>query len=819
VSDRHDIDWDAIAASSDGASVARLRRVVDLFDRLNLPYGDHGVETFSWGTLEVFEPLGSGSFGTVYRAYDGHLRREVALKLLPADAPGTTDWLEEARRLARVRHPNVVAILGAEVHGAFAGIWMELSDGRSLESVLADGATLPESAVQELARALASALSAIHEQGLVHGDLKASNVLVEPNGRVLLLDFGSATESSTIEPARTGSPLSAAPETLAGQTPTPAADLFALGVLLYRGLSGAYPFTGSDVAALQQAQRQPPSQSQLPRDFHALLASLLATKPSRRPDPEQVIAELNRIQAAPAQRKRQLAISGIVASLAVGVLIATLGWWQTSTARDAEQRAAEEARTTLQLFQDVIGASFQGSHGQDARVIDVLEQAERQLTLDDNQPPYVRAMVHYVVGSSYLDLGRSDEGLALLDESLALLADDEDARPEATARVLIQQGLEWCDHDAGRAESTAEDIRRVANGRLPPDHQVFAGALKIEACAAVRRGDDALAEQRLREAMALRPLDRFPADHSAIGTVSRLATVLLDQRRVEEGLPLMQLARDRAIALFGPQHDLPLSSAAPMAQALIESSRFDEAVTLLEETLPEIEARNGTTSQQWIATASTLATALARAGEPARALALNDQVIEISTQLLGPSHRFTLVVTGNRGIRLKELGRLEDAQSSLAQAAAAVETAVGADHPLALINHINRVEVLVMLERSEEAIMLGRSALATSTEVLGVEHGITAGAQAYLARALAATGEVGEAHALFERALDFQDRNNPHSIQTFETRLYYTAMLTAHVRMDEARNQLAALQPAHEHLPPDHPLLSHIEALKNQLIR
>lgn len=819
MNDRYDIDWDAIAASSDGdpTRVARLRRVVDLFDRLNLPHGDPDFESFRWGPLEVFEPLGAGSFGTVYRAWDSHLKREVALKLLPADAPGATDWLEEARRLARVRHPNVVAILGAEIDGDFAGIWMELSDGQAVDSALTDGATLPEPAVHELARALASALLAIHEQGLVHGDLKASNVLVEPNGRVLLLDFGSAAEASATDPAHSGSPLSAAPEILAGQALTPAADLFALGVLLYRCMSGTYPFTGEDVAALRQAQRLPPDLSPLPRDYRTLLLSLLATDPKDRPDPDRVVDRLNRIAAAPARRKHRLAVAGIISGLTAGALIAVLGWWQTSSARDDARRAAEQAQASLQLFQDVVGASFTGTHGQDARVIDVLEQAQRQIVLDTGQPPYVRAMVNYMVGASYLGLGRESEGLALLDESLVLLASDEDPQSEALARVHVQQGLYWCNVDAARAEASAAEVRRMATGQLPADHPVFAAALKIDACAAQRRGDDALAEQKLREAMALRPLERFPADQSAIGTAGRLATVLLDQRRVTEALPLMQQARSRALELFGPVNEFPISLAAPIAQMLIETSQFDEAVSILEETLPAVEARSGPQSLQWIATASTLATALARSGEADRALSLNDRVLDTANQQLGASHRFTLTAMSNRGIRLKELGRLDEAERAMAEAAIAVESTIGSSHPLALVNHANRVEVLLMLNRGTEAETLGRQTVSTSRGALGIEHGITAGAKAFLARALAATGKLAEAEALFKQALDFQDQNNPNSIQTFETRFYLARFLADQERPEEARAELEALLPARERLSEDHPLQKDITSLRQRL--
>ncbi|MEN1726840.1 MAG: serine/threonine-protein kinase [Pseudomonadota bacterium] len=819
MSDDHAIDWRAIGADVDTSpgQLARVRRVVDLFDRLNLPRADAIEDTFHWGSLEVFEALASGSFGTVYRAWDPHLQREVALKLLPAHAPGASDWLNEARRLARVRHPNVVAILGADMHDNCAGIWMELSDGQSLESVLASGQTLPEAAVLELAKALAAALAAIHERGLVHGDLKAANVLIEADGRVLLLDFGSAAESTDIEPARTGSPLSAAPEVLAGDTLTAAADLYGLGVLLYRCLAGCYPFMGDDVAELIRNQVDPPDLSPIPRNHRPLLAALLDRTASDRLDPDDVLNQLQAIEDAPSQRRRRRAVGGVIAGLSLGVLIAVAGWWQTHTAREAEQRAAHEARASLQFFQDVVGASFEGTHGQDARIIDVLEQSQRQLALDDSQPPYVRAMVQFVVGSSYLDLGRADEGMALLDDSLALLASEDVNVPQSAAQVLVEQGMEWCDQDADKAEEAATRLRSIATGRLAPDHRAFLGALVIESCAAQRRGNDVLAEEKLLAAMALRPLDEFPADLSAIRVAGRMSNLLVSMGRLTEATPLLEDVHSRSVALLGRSHNTSLGAAASLGEAYVQSSRYDEAVSLLEATVAEVEERRGTTSRQWIMTATALATALGRAGESERALFMLEQVLSVATEQVGATHMFTLGIRTNRANRLFELNRLEEAEAAMAETAALIESELGAGQQFAIMNRLNRLEVLVMLDRVPEAVELGRRTLATSLESLGPNHGLTASLRGYLANALTLQGEFGEAEAMFLGALEFRDRSNPTANATFETRHRFATMLADQGRMDELRRELMALEPAFDALPPDHPLLQQIEELGQRL--
>ncbi len=197
---------------------------------------------FEWGPLQVLEKLGEGSFGEVYRARDPALGREVALKLLRGDeATGSTDdWLDEARRLAKVRHPNVLTVHGAGTFSGLAGLWSDLLEGESLEErLLADG-PFGEGEVVAVGCALCRALAALHRGGLVHGDIKTSNVIRTEDGEFVLIDLGASSEvdqPSTVW--RQGSPATSAPEVLRGEASTSSSDLYSLGALLYRLASGA----------------------------------------------------------------------------------------------------------------------------------------------------------------------------------------------------------------------------------------------------------------------------------------------------------------------------------------------------------------------------------------------------------------------------------------------------------------------------------------------------------------------------------------------------------------------------------------------------
>ncbi|MEZ4652636.1 MAG: protein kinase [Candidatus Eisenbacteria bacterium] len=216
-----------------------------------------------WGPLEIRERLGEGAFGEVFRAHDPALQRDVALKLVRSDRwsdPGL--HLEEARRLARIRHPNVLAIHGVETHDGRIGLWTDLLEGRTLSQILDEEAPLSQTDLLRIGIQLCRALAAIHDADLIHGDVKAANVFSEANGHVTLMDFGAgrrtvATEASTEGPLF-GTPIVLAPEILEGSAPTPAGDLYSLGVLLYRGAAGRYPVTAASVFDLIAAHREGP---------------------------------------------------------------------------------------------------------------------------------------------------------------------------------------------------------------------------------------------------------------------------------------------------------------------------------------------------------------------------------------------------------------------------------------------------------------------------------------------------------------------------------------------------------------------------------
>ena len=188
-----------------------------------------------WGEYTLLEQIGRGGFGTVHRAWDPVLHRDIALKIIDLSrlpAGSEAEVLREGQLMARVRHRNVVTIFRAQRIGNEIGLAMELVRGRTLAEMVHQTGPLKVREVLHIGSELCDALDAVHREGLVHRDVKASNVMKDRDGRVVLMDFGAGRERALEIGSLSGvvgTPLYMAPEVLAGHAATPAADLYSLG--------------------------------------------------------------------------------------------------------------------------------------------------------------------------------------------------------------------------------------------------------------------------------------------------------------------------------------------------------------------------------------------------------------------------------------------------------------------------------------------------------------------------------------------------------------------------------------------------------------
>jgi serine/threonine protein kinase len=207
------------------------------------------------GRYQVEDVLGGGGMALVYRARDEELDRPVAIKLLAdnlaADEAFRKRFLREARLAAQLAHPNVVQVYDSGEADGRPYIVMEYVEGETLADLLSRRGRLPPAEAVELALQVCSGLEHAHRAGLVHRDIKPQNLLIRGDGTVKIVDFGIARSARGTRLTETGSVLGTAaylaPEQAAGEEVTPAADVYALGVVLYELLAGRTPHTAESL--------------------------------------------------------------------------------------------------------------------------------------------------------------------------------------------------------------------------------------------------------------------------------------------------------------------------------------------------------------------------------------------------------------------------------------------------------------------------------------------------------------------------------------------------------------------------------------------
>jgi len=318
----------------------------------------------TFGHYRILERLGAGGMGVVYRAHDEQLDRDVAIKVLPAasfrDPPARARLLREARTASKLNHPHICTIYEVGEADGQAYIAMELVEGQPLSARLAGGA-LPVEQVLRYGLHLADALAHAHQRGIIHRDLKSANVIITPEGRAKVLDFGLAKRLSGEEVAEAttqtmdsltgpgavvGTLAYMAPEQLRGQPADARSDIWALGVMLYEMAAGQRPFqgkTGFELSSAILSQPPPPlppgPNGALPAELGAVIERCLEKEPAQRYQrSDEVRAALEAVQSGAAlpiwpawkyalSRRRWLALAvalaailAVVAALDVGGL-------------------------------------------------------------------------------------------------------------------------------------------------------------------------------------------------------------------------------------------------------------------------------------------------------------------------------------------------------------------------------------------------------------------------------------------------------------------------------------------------------------------
>jgi tetratricopeptide (TPR) repeat protein len=673
---------------------------------------------------QVLGELGRGGMGVVYKARHAALNRLVALKMVLAGGHASAGELArfraEAEAVARLQHPGIVQVFEVGDHDGRPYLALEFCPGGSLEKKLAE-ATLEPRAAAGLAEALARAVQAAHEKGVVHRDLKPANVLLAEDGSPKVADFGLAKRldsdtGQTHTGAVLGTPSYMAPEQAEGKKEVgPAADVWALGVILYECLTGRPPFKAATaletVRQVVGEEPVPPTrlQPKTPRDLETVTLKCLQKEPAKRYSSSAELADdLRRflggqpIAARPVPAwergwkwaRRRPAVAALVAvSLAALALLAGGGLWYGERLRSANEQltGALGAAVANRVEADRNAAEAhdkqQAADGQRLRAEAESQRAKKVRALlagmfTASDPVGLDSLVPGLPAGG----GPPPTAREVLERAADRLRTELLDEPLVRAEALDTLGDLFRTLGAyDRAEPLLTEALALRERHLPADDLDLAATLHHLGALWRDRGEFDRAEPLYRRALAVRE-GRLPPDDPAVtdtlfhlgmlfsyaddlGEAERLFTDVLERRRRRLG----DGHHDTAIARMG------------LVEVYLERGDVARAIPLAAQVYKEVQARAAGTDMGVVVARLQQAIAAQLADRPRDAVGPLRECLKAIEQRLGRQHIYTVVVRFQLALALDQSGQGEEAERAFRDCATDGRATAGMGHAKACV--------------------------------------------------------------------------------------------------------------------------------------
>jgi len=688
------------------------------------------------GIYRVLRELGRGGMAVVYLAErnDGEYEQQVALKwMLQAqpDAASEALFRRERQALANLRHPHIARLLdGGRNDEGRPWFAMELIEGERLDRHCVN-MKLPTAQRLALFQQVCAAVAFAHARGVIHHDIKPSNVLVDSDGSAKLLDFGIAQLLGQDDnlTARAYTPGFASPEQIRGETLTVASDVYQLGrllaSLLSRDSAEQDTLTVSTTALPTISDSyELPLPRETPADLVAILRQATASDPAQRygtadalADDVQAFIERRPVRAQPRNaaytttryvQRHPLGVTATVFALAVVIGASTLFAWRLRIERDAAEYQARVATSVLGFLQeDLLSAADPGAApGHQFSVREALDVASATADARFVDAPVEHGAIRTTLATLYDQLGRYNEAerearkaVALSVPSFARQEQNLAARSTLASVVLARDQLD-------EAETLIRSLISDADAGLGQNSREAFDARLLLARWQNRKGDF---EQALASSSAL-----VDATKTAFGTDDPLSLWASDETatnlqmlgRHDEALELLQASHATRLATRGAEHPATLFIAHEIGVLKRHQGRSEQALQWLQ---PNLDARRrvlGNAHPETLISANETATALQELKRYAEAEPLFSTTLDARERAFGEEHQFTRNSMSNLGLLYSLWGKLDQAAPLYERALAIESRLIGERHPDTLALMHNIAGLYRKQERLDDAVVM-----------------------------------------------------------------------------------------------------------------
>lgn len=721
--------WKRLLDSSD-----RHSELADLEPDPDLPFE-------RLGEFRVIRRLGQGGMGVVYLGVQEPLQRLVALKVIRTERTGNlqavTRFWREIDAVSGLNHPNIVTVYGSSEQADIRSFAMEYLPGSNLDELLhestREGEKISNMKTVGWIREIAEALDCAHQAGVIHRDVKPSNIRITTQEQAKLMDFGIARHLAlptlTLTGEFHGTPHYASPEQVdAGKNRQIdfRTDIYSLGVTLYEAVTGRVPFVGEST---DQVFKQilfgdpvPPRRlnPSIPRDLETVILKAMEKEPSHRYSTMTDFAEdLRRFQegevilAKPAgitkkiwKRVRKNPLVTTAVSVALISLLSLFSYVLWSYPQVLEE--AEKARVVNEFLGKMLSSPDPAKEGKDVKVIDVLDKAVKEIETTFSDQPVIEASIRNTIGQTYRKLGQF-------------------AAAEAQLKIALE-------------------IRR---NHLGEDH------------------------------------------FDTLMTMNNMAITFYDQDRLAEAEQLHRRVVEIRRRIQGATHLETLMSMNNLAMALADQDNLTEAETILQEVVELHVRKYGNMSKDTHTSKNNLATLLHRREKYPEAEALLREVVEARLQMLKENHPDTLTSMDNLGSALRCQEKYEEAESLHRKVLEIRVRELPKDHVDTLLSMNNLAVVLAKMGKYSESEKLQRECLATRRRTLSEDHSDIVNALNNLATLLYSMGKPAEAEPFFREVMEIVQRSYPGNRRSRATFLInHGTCLMKLERFGEAEKQL-----------------------------